>query len=105
MVDLLYKAGVPLIAGTDTPAPWVLPGAGLLVELQMMVEAGVPAAAAIRAATGSAAEVLHRSDDVGEIVPGRIADMVMLNANPLKEIRNLHKIDAVYMDGVLLKHY
>jgi hypothetical protein len=103
MVGLLYRAGVPLIAGTDTPAPWVLPGAGLLVELQLMVEAGVPPAEAIHAATGRAAQVLHRTDDVGEIVPGRQADMVLLNADPLKDIRNLHKIDEVYMDGIQLK--
>jgi len=104
MVGKLYRAGVPLIAGTDTPAPWVLPGAGLLVELQLMVESGVPPAEAIHAATGRAAEILHRTDDVGEIVPGRIADMVLLDANPLKDIRNIHKIDKVYIDGVELRH-
>lgn len=99
MVGLLYRSGVPLIAGTDTPAPWVLPGAGLLVELQLMVESGVPAAEVIHAATGRAAEVLHRSDDVGSITPGRMADMVLLDADPLKDIQNLHEIRAVYMNG------
>ncbi len=103
MVGMLYRSGVPLIAGTDTPAPWVLPGAGLLVELQLMVGAGVPAAEVLHAATGRAADVLHRADDVGEVVPGRIADIVLLAADPLKDIRNLRKIDAVYMNGLQLQ--
>ena len=103
MVGLLYRAGVPLIAGTDTPAPWVVPGAGLLVELQLMVEAGVPPLEVIHAATGRAAEILHRSDNAGTILPGRIADFVLLDADPIRDIRNLHKISAVYMDGVQLK--
>lgn len=104
MVGDLYRAGVPLVAGTDTPAPWVQPGAGLLVELQLMVEAGVPPGEAIKAATGRAAEILRRDDDVGAIVPGRYADLVVLNANPFSNIRNLHQIHEVYQNGVLRWH-
>jgi len=99
LVGKLYRAGVPLIAGTDCPAPWVLPGAGLLVELELMSQAGVPNGELIKAATSRAADILHRSDDVGAIAPGRSADMVILNADPLISIKNLHKISRVFLRG------
>lgn len=99
MVRRLDRAGVPLIAGTDTPAPWVLPGAGLLLELEWMVEAGVSPARALQAATGRAAEILRKTDEVGIIRPGRFADFVLLDADPLADIRNLRRIDAIYLHG------
>jgi imidazolonepropionase-like amidohydrolase len=99
MVGMLYRAGVPLIAGTDTPAPWVLPGAGLLVELELMAEAGLPPAEVIQTATGRAAKILHRYDVVGTVQAGRFADLVLLDADPLADIRNLRRIAAVYLAG------
>lgn len=99
LVKRLHDAGVPIIAGTDTPAPWVLPGAGLLAELQLLVESGLSPSDALQAATGHAAEILHKSADVGTIRPGRCADMLLLTANPLTDIRNLHHITAVYLNG------
>ena len=99
LVKRLHQAGVPIIAGTDTPAPWVLPGAGLLVELQLLVEAGLSPSDALQAATGRAAAVLHKSTDVGTICPGRYADLLLLNADPLADIRNLQHIAAVYIGG------
>jgi imidazolonepropionase-like amidohydrolase len=102
MVRRLDRAGVPLVAGTDTPAPWVLPGAGLLLELEWMVKAGVSPARALTAATGRAAEVLRKADNVGTIRVGRFADFVLLDADPLKDIRNLRRIDSVYVRGRLV---
>ncbi len=99
LVKQLHQAGVPIVAGTDTPAPWVLPGAGLLTELQMLVEAGLSPTEALRSATGRAAEVLRKSADVGTIRPGRYADLLLLDADPLTDIRNLHHITAVYLNG------
>lgn len=99
LVERLHKAGIPILAGTDTPAPWVLPGAGLLAELQLLVEAGLSPSDALQAATGRAAAVLHKSADVGTIRPGRYADLLLLDADPLADIRNLHHIAAVYMAG------
>lgn len=99
LVKRLHKAGVPIIAGTDTPAPWVLPGAGLLAELQLLVEAGLSPSEALQSATGRAAAVLRKSADVGTIRPGRYADLLLLTADPLTNIRNLHHIAAVYMNG------
>jgi imidazolonepropionase-like amidohydrolase len=99
LVKKLYKAGVPIIAGTDTPAPWVLPGAGLIAELQLLVEAGLTPSDALQAATGRAAAVLHKSADVGTLRPGRYADLLLLDADPLIDVRNLHHISAIYMNG------
>jgi imidazolonepropionase-like amidohydrolase len=99
MVRLLDRAGVPIIAGTDTPAPWVLPGAGLLLELEALVKCGLTPMRAIQAATGRAAEVLRKSADVGTIQPGRFTDFVVLDADPLKNIRNVRRISSVYLAG------
>jgi imidazolonepropionase-like amidohydrolase len=99
MIGKLYRAGVPILAGTDTPAPWVLPGAGLAHELELLVQSGLSPLDALRAATGRAAEVLHRSADVGTLRPGRYADFVLLDADPLADIRNLRMIHAVYLAG------
>ena len=99
LVKKLYKAGVPIIAGTDTPAPWVLPGAGLVAELQLLVESGLSPSDALQAATGHAATVLRKSADVGTIRPGRCADLLLLDGDPLADIRNLRHLSAVYLNG------
>jgi len=99
MVKLLETNGIPIIAGTDTPAPWVLPGAGLIHELELLVDAGLTPMSAIQAATGRAAHILRREGDVGTIRPGRIADFVVLDADPLANIHNLRQIADVYKSG------
>lgn len=99
LVGMLEQSGVPIIAGTDTPAPWVLPGAGLVHELEMLVQSGLSPMSALQAATGRAADVLRKSADVGSIRVGRAADLVMLGADPLKDIRNVRRVEAVYQGG------
>ncbi len=102
MVRLLEAERVPIIAGTDTPAPWVLPGAGLIHELELLVDAGLTPMSAIQAATGRAARVLKREGDVGTIQAGRIADFVILDADPLSDIKSMRRIQDVYVGGVRL---
>ncbi len=99
LVRLLEQAGIPIIAGTDTPAPWVLPGAGLIHELELLVDAGLTPMSAIQAATGRAGVVLRRAKDVGTIQIGRFADLLILDADPLADIHNLRKIHFVYKNG------
>jgi imidazolonepropionase-like amidohydrolase len=99
MVARLDKAGVLIVAGTDTPAPWVLPGAGLVHELEMLVEAGLSPKRALLAATGRAAAVLRKTGEVGTIRPGARADFILLDADPLADIRHLRRISAVYLGG------
>ena len=95
----LYRAGVPLLAGTDSPEPNVPPGFSLHQELEMLVESGLPPAAALRAATLNNATVLREQDRLGSITAGKLADIVLVTANPLDDIRNTRKIELVLRAG------
>jgi imidazolonepropionase-like amidohydrolase len=98
----MYVAGVPVMAGTDTAAPNVFPGFGLHEDLNYFVQAGLTPLEALQAATVKPAEFLGRATEQGTITPGKRADLVLLNANPLDDIRNAEKIDAVIVNGKLL---
>jgi imidazolonepropionase-like amidohydrolase len=102
IVAQMQKAGVKILAGTDAPAPYVFPGSGLHDELQLLVEAGLTPREALQSATKSPAEFLHVAKDSGAIEEGKIADLVLLEANPLDDIRNTRKIQAVIVRGKLL---
>lgn len=102
MVLKLHQAGVPIIAGTDAPIAFLTPGASLHEELALLVDAGLPPMAALKAATVSPAEFFGLENVMGSIAPGMKADLVLLNANPLQDIRNSDTIDAVFKNGRLL---
>lgn len=102
LVDQMQRSGVGVLAGTDSPAPYVFPGFALHEELAMLVDAGLTPAQALQAATRGAAEFLGKGKDFGTIAEGKYADLVLLDANPLEEIRNTRKIRAVIMRGKLL---
>ncbi len=99
LVRKLKQNHIAIIAGTDTPAPWVLPGAGLLTELYLLTQAGLTPNEALQTATGNAARILRKGREVGTIQPGRYADFILLDADPLRDIRNLRHIRAVYAGG------
>ena len=95
----LFDAGVHVGFGTDSGAlPGRIPGFAEHRELELMVEAGLTPMQAITAATGENAKLLHASDR-GTIAVGRRADLLVLDADPLVDIRNTRRIDAVYHDG------
>ncbi len=102
LVREMHRAGVPVLAGTDaafpdgTPGIW--PGFGLHDELELLVEAGLSPAEAIAAASGRAASHLGIAG-VGTIEAGNAADMVLLTADPLADIRNTIKIADVIIGG------
>jgi hypothetical protein len=98
----MHAAGVPVMAGTDTSAPNVFPGFALHEDLYYFVQAGLTPLEALQAATVKPAEFLGRAAEQGTIAPGNRADLVLLNANPLDDIRNTQKIDAVIVNGKLL---
>jgi Amidohydrolase family len=102
VVDLLNREGVRLLAGTDTPNPSVFPGYGLHDELSLLVEAGLTPAEALRAATLNPAQFLGTKDSLGTVEEGKIADLVLLNADPLENINNTRSIYAVIVNGNLL---
>jgi imidazolonepropionase-like amidohydrolase len=100
IVRKLHAADVPFLAGTDTPAGVdVIPGISLHLELQRFVAAGFTPLQALQTATLNPAKFLNRLDEFGTVQPGRIADLVLLDANPLVDIANTRKIAAVVSDG------
>ena len=102
-VRLANKAGVVLLAATDVDIPMGVPGLSLHEELVRLVEAGLTQLEALQAATLNPARVLGLADSLGRIEPGKLADLVLLDANPLENIRNTQKIGAVVADGQLYR--
>jgi imidazolonepropionase-like amidohydrolase len=95
----MKKAGVPILAGTDTAAGVrVYPGFSLHKELELLVEAGLTPMEALEAATLNAGKYLGLAD-TGTIERGKRADLVLLDANPLADIKNTQKIRSVVLAG------
>ncbi|MEE8236428.1 MAG: amidohydrolase family protein [Gammaproteobacteria bacterium] len=93
------NAGVPIVIGTDTGIPGVLPGIALQLELVMHVDAGLSPRQALNAATRNAAAMLDQASVFGSIEPGLAADILILDANPLEDIRNIRDIYRVIHAG------
>jgi imidazolonepropionase-like amidohydrolase len=94
----MFAAGVPLLAGTDLGFAYIFPG-DIVRELELFVKAGLPPVAALRTATLNPARYLKLDDVLGSIEAGKIADLVLLTANPLDDVGNLRKVDAVVLNG------
>jgi hypothetical protein len=102
-VRLLKEAGVLLLAGTDVGVPLQVPGISLHVELERLVEAGLTPLEALQTATLNPARVLDMTDSLGTVEAGKLADLVLLDADPLADIRNTQKIRAVVANGRLYR--
>jgi imidazolonepropionase-like amidohydrolase len=105
VVGMMKRAGVDFIAGSDTANPYVFPGFSLHDELALLVQAGFTPMEALQTATRDPARYLGRLDSVGTIEKGKIADLVLLDANPLAEIGNTRKINAIVLGGRLLTRF
>jgi imidazolonepropionase-like amidohydrolase len=101
MVTEMYRAGVPILAGTDVLNPYCLPGFSLHDELENLVKAGLTPIDALRAATLNPARFLEATDSLGTVAAKKIADLVLLDADPLLDIRNTTRINAVVANGRL----
>jgi len=99
IVGAMRKAGVPILAGTDTGNPFCFPGFSLHEELALLVIAGLTPVEALRSATLNPAKFFGLDKTLGTIEQGKIADLVLLNANPLEDIRNTQRINAVIANG------
>lgn len=97
----LKNAGVKLLAGTDMPQPFVYPGFSLHEELELLVRSGLTPLEALRTATYNPAEFLGALDSLGTVTQGKVADLVLLDADPLADIRNTRRISAVIANGRL----
>jgi len=102
IVGAMHRAGVQLLAGTVTEEPeFTIPGFSLHDELALLVEAGLTPLEALQTATLNPARFLGRERDFGTVAAGKIADLVLLDANPLQDISNTRKIAAVVYRGKL----
>lgn len=98
----MNAAGVRIMAGTDSAAPYVFPGSSLHEELALLVQAGLTPMQALQAATKNSAEFLGKLQTQGTIEAGKFADLLLLDANPIEDIHNTQTIRAVILRGRLL---
>ena len=98
----LHDAGVNIAAGTDSGTPGVVIGKGLHKELEIMVEAGISPMEAIIAATRNAADNVAKASELGTIESGKLADVIAVSGDPLKDISNTREIKLVMRQGEIL---
>jgi imidazolonepropionase-like amidohydrolase len=99
IIAMMNKAGVPMMAGTDVGNPFLFPGFSLHEELTTFVQAGLTPGEALKTATYNPARFLGILDRLGTVEKGKLADLVLLDANPLEDIRHTQKIRAVCLNG------
>ncbi|MFN2446769.1 MAG: amidohydrolase family protein [Vicinamibacterales bacterium] len=98
----MHEAGMDVLAGSDVAVLNIFPGFSLHDEMALLVqEIGMSAADVLEGATSRAAKFLRIADRVGTVEAGKIADLVLLDANPLEDIRNTRQIEAVVLRGTL----
>ncbi len=95
----MADAGVPIGVGSDGGSAIDFPGLMTHRELELLVEAGLSPMQVIVAATRTGALALRRLDELGTVEPGKRADLLLLDANPTEDVRNLRKIDRIMLDG------
>ena len=95
----MAKAKIPLMAGTDTPLGYLTPGFSLHYELELMVECGLSELESLATATLQPAKYFRMQDSLGLVKKDYIADLILLNENPLEDIANTKDIFAVIKDG------
>jgi imidazolonepropionase-like amidohydrolase len=100
-VSAMQRAGVHILTGTDAPLRNSPPGFGLHEELALLVSGGMTPFEALRSATLEPARYFGMLDSLGTIAPGKLADLLLLDANPLQDIRNTRRISAVVANGRL----
>ena len=101
LVKALNDAKVPILVGTDAPLRASPPGFAVHDELALLVRAGLTPLDALRAATSGPASYFAATDSLGSVAAGRVADLVLLDANPLTDIANTRRISAVVANGRL----
>jgi imidazolonepropionase-like amidohydrolase len=94
MVKALHDAGVTIVAGTDA-----LAGFTLHRELELYVDSGIPAPEALRIATLGSARVMKRDQELGSIAPGKLADMILVDGDPLNRISDIRRVELTVKDG------
>ena len=100
VVKAMHHAGIPFLAGTDTPpGVYIFPGFSLHEELQRFVAAGFTPMEALQTATINPAKFFGKENEIGTVEKRKMADLVLLDANPIDDIRNTQKISGVVANG------
>jgi imidazolonepropionase-like amidohydrolase len=94
-----WRAGVPLVTGTDAGNFYVLHGPTVQREIELWVNAGIPVEIALQAATANAAKLLRASDRIGTVEVGKEATLLIVDGNPLQDVKALSAISVVLMKG------
>ena len=102
MVDFMHDRGISFMAGTDTPIGFLIPGLSLHQEIQELHESGLSELEAIQTATINPAKYFNLENSLGRIKSGFIADLIILDKNPLESISNTKSIHAVIKEGHLM---
>ena len=102
IIAVMKRGGVQFVVGTDSGGAWRIPGRSLHEGLAEMVRAGLTPMDTIVAATSSSARLLRRDKDLGSVQTGKMADLVLLDADPLQDIANTRRINAVVVNGRLM---
>ena len=96
MAGVMHREGIPLVAGTDAMA-----GFALHRELELYVKAGIPPADVLRIATWNGAKFTRALDRLGSISPGKLADLILVEDDPTKDISAVRRINLVMKDGII----
>jgi imidazolonepropionase-like amidohydrolase len=96
MVKAMYDGGVAIVAGTDD-----FPGFAYHRELELYDEAGIPRSEILRIATINAAKLMKRDKDLGSIAPGKLADLIIVDGNPLERMSDIRRVSYVMKDGTV----
>jgi len=99
VVGSMFRAGVPILAGTDAMNPYCFPGFSLHDELALLVDSGLTPLASLQTATINPAKFMGKTAELGTIETGKIADLVLLTGDPLADIHNTTQIQAVWLKG------
>ena len=99
LVNMFDQNGVPMLAGSDYGGGWVIPGISLHQEFDLLASAGLSPLRVLQMTTLNGARFLKREEAMGTVAPGKEANLVLLNANPIDSVQNLHGIHAVIRDG------
>jgi imidazolonepropionase-like amidohydrolase len=102
MLAALYRAGARLLLGSDSPQVYSVPGFSLAHELRAMVGAGLPIYTVLEAATRGPAEYFGQTTEFGMVAVGLRADLILLDGNPLEDVRNVHRQAGVMLRGCWL---
>jgi imidazolonepropionase-like amidohydrolase len=97
----VWDAGIPVVMGTDAGNIGTLHGPSVFREMQLMTEAGLTPLQVLRSATVNGAKAMRMDHDAGTLAPGKLADLVILDADPLADVQNLSRIHRVIKDGQL----